>query len=62
MKKYEITLKYRQQLVTHKVRAGYQEEAELFAKAAAARVLDPRKTLWPPVMQQLKIESIKIIK
>lgn len=59
MKRFNVKLKYRQQLITMGVWASTKDMAELLAKEAAVKRIDPRKTIWPPVMQQLKIEDIQ---
>lgn len=59
MKKFDVKLKYRQQLITTSVWAMSQEIAELLAKEHAVKRIDPRKQIWPPVIQGLKIIEIK---
>lgn len=59
MKKYKVKLKYRQQLITLAVWASTKEMAEMISKEAAVKRIDPRKQIWPPVMQQIKVEEIQ---
>lgn len=59
MKKFDVKLRYRQQLITMSVWASSQGMAVLLAKEMAVKRIDPRKQIWPPVIQGIKIDEIK---